>query len=59
MFFEVSLIPKDLIIEAENEEELKEILKKITIENLVFSSPRINKEKFDKILKERYIYLKS
>lgn len=59
MYFEVSLVPKDLIIEAENEEELKEMFKKITIENLIFSYPRISKEKFEKILKQRHIYLKS
>lgn len=59
MFFEVSLVPKDIIIEADNEKELQEIFKRISIEKLVFSYPRISKEKFDHIMKSRHIYLKS
>ena len=59
MYFEVSLVPNDLIIEAENEDELKEIFKRITIEKLVFSYPRISKEKLTNVLHQRHIYLKS
>ncbi|MCP6727097.1 MAG: hypothetical protein KJI69_03675 [Patescibacteria group bacterium] len=51
-------MPRDLIIEAENEYELKDKIKKITIENLVFSSGRITKEKFKEELESRYVYLK-
>ena len=58
MFFEVALVPKDLIIEAENEDELKKITKRITIENLVWKTVRINKEDLKKELKSRYIYMK-
>lgn len=58
MYFQISLVPRDLIIEAENEYELKDKIKKITIENLVFSSGRITKEKFKEELESRYVYLK-
>ncbi len=58
MYFQISLVPRDLIIEAENEDELKDKIKKITIENLVFSSGRITKEKFKEEMESRYVYLK-
>ena len=58
MYFQISLVPRDLIIEAENEYELKDKIKKITIENLVFSSGRITKEKFKEEMESRYVYLK-
>ena len=51
-------MPRDLIIEAENEDELKDKTKKITIENLVFSSARITKERFKEEMESRYVYLK-
>lgn len=58
MFFRISLVPQDLIIEAENENELKEKTKRITVENLVWKTVRINKEDLKKELKSRYIYMK-
>lgn len=58
MYFQISLVPRDLIIEAENEDELKDKIKKITIENLIFSYPRITKEKFKEEMESRYVYLK-
>lgn len=58
MFFRISLVPQDLIIEAENENELKEKTKRITIENLVWKTVRLNKEDLKKELKSRYIYMK-
>lgn len=58
MFFEVALVPKDLIIEAENEDELKKITKRITIESLIWTTSRINKDKFKVEMKSRFVYLK-
>jgi len=58
LFFRISLVPQDLIIEAEDENELKEKTKRITVENLVWKTVRINKEDLKKELKSRYIYMK-
>jgi len=58
VFFRISLVPQDLIIEAENENELQEKTKRITIDNLVWKTVRLNKEDLKKELKSRYIYTK-
>lgn len=58
MFFRISLVPQDLIVEAENENELKEKTKRITVENLVWKTVRLNKEDFKKEMRSRYIYMK-
>jgi len=58
LYFQVSLVPKDLIIEADDEDELKELFKKITIKDIVWSYPRLSKEKFKEEMKSRYVYLK-
>ena len=58
VFFRISLVPQDLIIEAENENELQEKTKRITVENLVWKTVRLNKEDLKKELKSRYIYTK-
>ena len=58
MFFRISLVPRDLIIEAENENELKEKTKRITIGNLVWKTVRLNKEDLKKEMRSRYIYMK-
>ena len=59
MHYEISLVPKDLIVEANSEEDLKERLKHISVDGLVFSYKAINKDDLRRILKERHIYPKS
>lgn len=58
MFFRVSLVPQDLIIEAENENALKEKTKRIPIDNLVWKTIRINKKDLKNEMRSRYIYTK-
>jgi len=58
MFFRTSLIPRDLIIEADSEEDFKEICRRVTIEHLVFSWESLSIEKFQKELKSRHVFLK-
>jgi predicted dinucleotide-utilizing enzyme len=58
MYFTASLIPRDLVIEADSEQDFKEICKRITIEHLVYSWGTLSKEKFVNELKSRHIFLK-
>jgi len=58
MYFITSLIPRDLVIEADTEKEFKERCKHITIEHLVFSWKKMSKEDFKKEMKERHVFLK-
>jgi len=58
MYFNASLVPRDLIIEADNEQEFKERCKRISIEHLVFSWKQISKEDFKKEMKERHVFVK-
>jgi len=58
LYFTASLVPRDLIIEADSEKEFEERCKKITIEHLVFSSKQISREDYKKEMKERHVFLK-
>jgi len=58
LFFTASLVPKDLIIEADSEEDFQEKLKRITIKDLVFTWTQMNKEDFKREMRSRYIYMK-
>jgi hypothetical protein len=57
-FYEVSLVPKDLIIEAEDDDDLKAITKRITIEKVIWSTTKMNKDRFKDEMRSRYVYLK-
>ena len=58
MYFEASLTPQEIFIEAEDEDEFKEKIKHISIENFIYKSNRISKEKLQKELANRHIFLK-
>jgi len=58
LYFNTSLVPSDLIIEADSEKEFKEKCKRITIEHLVFSWKQMSKEDFKNEMKERHVFLK-
>lgn len=57
MFFEVNLALNPLIIEANNEEDLKFKLKSISIESLVFDHKQIAKADVVRELKKRSIFI--
>lgn len=58
MYFTASLVPKDIIIEADSEEDFQEKLKRITIKDLVFTWGKMSKEDFKREMRSRYIYVK-
>ena len=58
VFFNVSLVPRDLVIEAESEADFKERCKHIPIEHLVFSWKQMSKKDFKNELKTRRVFLK-
>lgn len=58
MYFEASLTPQEIIIEADTEEEFKEKIKRIPIEKFIFKHNRISKEKLEKELQDRNVFLK-
>ena len=58
MYFEASLTPEKIIIEAETEEEFKEKIKKIPIENFIFQFIKINKDQLKNELEDRHVFLK-
>ena len=57
VFFEAYLAPQAIIIEANNEEDLKLKLKGISIVNLVFDHKQVPKEEVIRELKKRYIFI--
>ena len=57
MYFVASLVPESVIIEADNEEDFKEKIKHIPIERFVYHHDRVSKEKIEKELAKRYVFL--
>ncbi len=58
MYFTASLVPRDLIIEADSQKDFEEKCKRITIEHLVFSSKQISEKDYKNEMKERHVFLK-
>ena len=57
MFFEVFLSPQSIIVEADDEEDFKIIMKNMSVKNFIFDYKEISKKAINIELEKRFVYI--